>query len=377
MSSLSNQTQLTADSAVERLVQSMIEQCLLHNASDLHLEPNAEGYRVRMRQLGELRVAEHLNARLAPRVVAHIKILAQLDITERRLPQDGRCGFQVRGKRIDCRVNTLPTLWGEKVVLRLLGLGESQTCMGTAGLLPPQQALLKRCLTQREGLILTTGPTGSGKTQTLYTLLHSINTEQRNISTVEDPIEVDLDGVNQINVQPTLGFTFAQALRALMRQDPDVIMVGEIRDAETASMACQAAQTGHLVLATLHASSPISALIRLQQLGIDGYQLAASLLLLMNQRLITVVASGQSEHRLEPRPARRIGAFELVPMQERLRMALLANPNHAHYWRDVDEACASELNIDQAKLYHQQAITPLAAAEPSPQRLYGEELSHV
>lgn len=358
MASAHSNTQLTADSAVERLVQQMIEQCLLQRASDLHLEPSGDGYRVRMRSLGELQVSEHLNGQLAPRVVAHIKVLAQLDITERRLPQDGRCSFQIRGKRIDCRVNTVPTLWGEKVVLRLLGLGNGQACMRSAGFLTAQQTLVEHCLSQREGLILTTGPTGSGKTQTLYTLLHAINTEQRNISTVEDPIEVDLAGVNQINVQPTLGFNFAQALRALMRQDPDVIMVGEIRDAETATMACQAAQTGHLVLATLHASSPLSALIRLQQLGVDGFQLAASLLLLMNQRLITVTDTSSQ--------TRRVGTFELVPMQAQLRMALLANPNHAHYWRDVDLACTCEVSMAQASAYHQQLAPNAIAAEPSP-----------
>lgn len=362
-------TQLTADSAVERLVQQMLDECLVHNASDLHLEPSGDGYRVRIRYLGALQTTNQLSAQLAPRIVAHIKVLAQLDITERRLPQDGRCGFQLRGKRIDCRVNTLPTLWGEKVVLRLLGLGDGQSCMRTAGFLAPQQALVEQCLTHREGLILTTGPTGSGKTQTLYTLLHAINDEQRNITTVEDPIEVDLPGVNQINVQPTLGFNFAQALRALMRQDPDVIMVGEIRDAETASIACQAAQTGHLVLATLHASSPLSALIRLQQLGVDGYQLAASLRLLTNQRLIAVADKHQHK--------RRVAAFELVPMHEALRMALLANPNHAHYWKDVDKACSSDVSIAEAMAYHRHAEQPLLAAERSLEREYEQGALHV
>ena len=368
MTSVPN-TQLTADSAVERLVQQLLDECLVLNASDLHLEPCGDGYRVRIRNLGALQTTRQLSAQLAPRIVAHIKILAQLDITERRLPQDGRCGFQLRGKRIDCRVNTLPTLWGEKVVLRLLGLGQGQSCMQSAGFLAAQQRLVEQCLTHREGLILTTGPTGSGKTQTLYTMLHAINDEQRNITTVEDPVEVDLTGVNQINVQPTLGFNFAQALRALMRQDPDVIMVGEIRDAETASMACQAAQTGHLVLATLHASSPLSALIRLQQLGVDGYQLAASLLLLMNQRLIAVTDQHQQK--------RRVAAFELVPMQAELRMALLANPNHAHYWKDVDAACTSAVSIADAIAYHQGAAQPLLAAEQSLQHDYEQGALHV
>lgn len=341
---------LTADSVVERLVQQLIERCISQRASDLHLEPSGEGYRVRIRQLGHLEVVEHLNAQLAPRVVAHIKVLAQFDITERRLPQDGRCRFHVRGQQIDCRVNSVPTLWGEKLVLRLLGLSAEQQTLTSAGMLPSQLAIVNRCLAMREGLILTTGPTGSGKTQTLYTLLQQLNDASRNISTVEDPVEVDLPGVNQINVQPVLGFNFAQALRALMRQDPDIIMVGEIRDPETAGMACQAAQTGHLVFATLHAASPLSALVRLQQLGIDGYQLAASLLLLMNQRLVTMhntyPAEGQSSAK------RRVGVYEMVPMQETLRMALLANPNHAHYWQQVAAACTSDLTLQEAADYH-------------------------
>jgi type II secretory ATPase GspE/PulE/Tfp pilus assembly ATPase PilB-like protein len=329
------------DSHIAKLVQDLIERCASQRASDLHLEPANDGYQCRMRRLGELQVVEHFNAQLAPRVIAHIKVLARLDITERRLPQDGRCRFQVRGQPIDCRINTLPTLWGEKLVLRLLGQQADNHSLQGTGLLPEQQHSIAQCLTQREGLILTTGPTGSGKTQTLYTLLQQLNDSVRNISTVEDPVEVDLDGVNQVNVQPSLGFGFAEALRALMRQDPYIIMVGEIRDRETASMACQAAQTGHLVLATLHAASPLNALIRLQQLGVDGYQLAACLLLLMNQRLITLNGS------------RRLGVYELVPMSETLKMALLANPNHGHYWAKLHQACRSDISLEAATAHHQ------------------------
>ena len=373
---------LTADSAVERLVQQLIERCIAQRASDLHLEPSGEGYRVRIRQLGQLEVVEHLNVQLAPRVVAHIKVLAQFDITERRLPQDGRCRFHVRGQQIDCRVNSVPTLWGEKLVLRLLGLSTEQQTLTSAGMLPSQLSVVNRCLAMHEGLILTTGPTGSGKTQTLYTLLQQLNDASRNISTVEDPVEVDLPGVNQINVQPVLGFNFAQALRALMRQDPDIIMVGEIRDPETAGMACQAAQTGHLVFATLHAASPLSALVRLQQLGIDGYQLASSLLLLMNQRLVTLPGTGSDQ--APATTERRIGIYEMVPMQEALRMALLANPNHAHYWQQVASACTSDLTLQEAADYH--AATMLTAdtqmpsqtgAVSSKQAPTSAEVSHV
>ncbi|RUO30554.1 hypothetical protein CWE12_04680 [Aliidiomarina sedimenti] len=333
-------TPLPADSAAERLVSQLVQRCVQSAASDLHLEPTSTGYRARLRSMGQLKVIESIDAQLAPRVVAHIKVLAQLDITERRLPQDGRCRFQLPGQLVDCRVNTLPTLGGEKLVLRLLGVGNANRCLSEAGLLPSQRKTVDGILNHREGLILTTGPTGSGKTQTLYTLLQMLNRETTNISTVEDPVEVDLPAVNQVSVQPSLGLTFAQVLRALMRQDPDILMVGEIRDAETASMACQAAQTGHLVLATLHAASPLSALIRLQQLGVDGYQLAASLLLLMNQRLVSLTES------------KRIGVFELVPMTDRLRMALLANPNQTHYWQTLANACVADIDLKQAQQQH-------------------------
>lgn len=359
-------SQLTADSAVERLVQQLLDQCAVQQASDLHIEPDQHGYRVRLRLLGSLQPIAHISAQLAPRVLAHIKVLAQLDITERRLPQDGRCRFSVAGRTLDCRVNTTPTLNGEKLVMRMLGAGHTvnepsepytehsagieltaQQRMQQAGLLSEQQQLLTTALAQREGLILTTGPTGSGKTQTLYTLLHALHDDSRNISTVEDPVEVDLAGVNQINVNPAVGFSFAQALRALMRQDPDVIMVGEIRDAETAMMACQAAQTGHLVLATLHASSPLSALIRLQQLGVDGYQLAASLLVLLNQRLVKVTHHGHTQ---------RIGVYEAVAMHPPLRAALLANQHCATYWQDIDAACCGQTTLAEAEAWHRRAL---------------------
>lgn len=328
------------DSQIESLVQKLLERCLNRASSDLHIEPEPEGYRCRARTLGRLQCIQNLNAMLAPRLIAHIKVQAKLDITERRLPQDGRCCFNLRRQILYCRVSTLPTLGGEKLVLRILSQQADNTKLAGTGLLPSQQLQVESALQRKEGLILTTGPTGSGKTQTLYTLLQQLNDEQRNISTVEDPVEVDLAGINQVSVQPVLGFTFAHALRALMRQDPDIIMVGEIRDQETASIACQAAQTGHLVLATLHAASPLNAIIRLQQLGIDGYQLAACLVLLMNQRLITVSDS------------HRMGVYELVTMQHKLQMALLANPNQAHYWEHIAEAARTDISLSEATEHH-------------------------
>lgn len=337
------------DSQIEKLVQELLEHCLNHASSDLHIEPGSGGYRCRTRTLGRLQCIQKLSSMLAPRVIAHIKVQAKLDITERRLPQDGRCCFSLSRQLLYCRVSTLPTLGGEKLVLRVLSQQADNAQLAGTGMLPAQQLQVEKALQRKEGLILTTGPTGSGKTQTLYTLLQQLNDEHRNISTVEDPVEVDLDGINQVSVQPELGFTFAQALRALMRQDPDIIMVGEIRDQETASIACQAAQTGHLVLATLHAASPLNAIIRLQQLGIDGYQLAACLVLLMNQRLITV----SQRHRM--------GVYELVAMQHQLKMALLANPNQAHYWEHVAEAARADISLSAATDHHLREVTDATA----------------
>lgn len=304
-------------------VSALIAQAVSMQCSDIHLEPAANNYQIRLRCMGELQRTESIPEAAGVRITSHVKVLAGLDLTERRLPQDGRCRIKAQGQHIECRISTLPTLYGEKVVLRLMPFESTQRDISATGMDPSQQKIIRQVLTSREGLILTTGPTGSGKTQTLYTLLCELNKESRNIVTVEDPVEVALPGVNQLNVQPGLGLTFATALRALMRQDPDIIMVGEIRDSETAMIACQAAQTGHLVLATLHASSALNALVRLNQLGVDGYQLAACLLILINQRLVQAC------------PTKRHGVFALTQMTSQLQYALLANSNHPQYWQDV------------------------------------------
>lgn len=321
------------DSATEQQVAELIAHAVSVHCSDIHLEPCPQYYIIRLRCAGQLRRTEQIDLPAGRRMVGHIKVLGALDLTERRLPQDGRCRVIARGQQIECRISTLPTLHGEKVVLRLLPFEATQRQLPATGLNTAQQNIIRQMLSRHEGLILTTGPTGSGKTQTLYTLLSELNQDSRNISTVEDPVEVALPGVNQLNVQPGLGLTFAVALRALMRQDPDIIMVGEIRDTETAAIACQAAQTGHLVLATLHAASALSALIRLSQLGVNGYQLAACLLLLMNQRLVNIDDN------------QRHGVFTLTAMNSELRYALLANAQHPRYWQQI--ARCIDQQIDQ------------------------------
>lgn len=297
--------------------------------SDLHLEAEPSAYRWRGRRLGLLEPIAKLSAAEGTRIIAALKTAAGLDTTERRLPQDGRLKLQASTQRgessaVDCRINTLNTLHGEKMVLRLQLSEQEALPLHQLGLLPKQLALIKQILQIPEGLILVTGPTGSGKTRTLYAMLEILAAEAKNIATVEDPVEVTLANVNQVPIKPSVGLTFAAALRAMLRQDPDVLMVGEIRDAETAQIAVQAAQTGHLVLATLHASQPLSAIIRLQQLGIDNYQLAACWQLLINQRLLTV---GQQ----------RRGVFTLQPMHESLRTALLMGPNHELYWQNLQQ----------------------------------------
>lgn len=302
--------------------------------SDLHLEAEPNAYRWRGRRLGLLEPIASISTAEGVRIIAALKTAAGLDTTERRLPQDGRlqlaasegapAGTNTPSSGVDCRINTLNTLHGEKMVLRLQLSEQEALPLHALGLLPKQLEIIKEVLKIPEGLILVTGPTGSGKTRTLYAMLQILAAEAKNIATVEDPVEVTLAGVNQVPIRPSVGLTFATALRAMLRQDPDVLMVGEIRDAETAQIAVQAAQTGHLVLATLHASQPLSAIIRLQQLGIDNYQLAACWQLLVNQRLLTI---GQ----------KRQGVFTLQPMHEGLRAALLTGPKHENYWHNLQQ----------------------------------------
>ncbi|WP_068715011.1 GspE/PulE family protein [Vibrio tritonius] len=257
------------------------------NVSDIHFEPYKAHYRIRFRCDGILKEEQRLPAHSQRRFSARLKIMAQLDIAERRLPQDGRIHYPLTtDKWLDIRLSSIPTQWGEKMVLRLLNTQVQHTSLATLGLSEEQQALFQQALHRPQGLILVTGPTGSGKTQTLYTALQLLDAETLNISTAEDPIEIALEGVNQVAVHSKIGLDFAQVLRALLRQDPDVMMIGEIRDLETALIAVKAAQTGHLVLSTLHTNSASETRLRLQQMGIEPYHLDASLSLIIAQRLV-------------------------------------------------------------------------------------------
>lgn len=275
------------DAPVVHLVQQLLEQAVALKASDLHFEPYEHHYRVRMRIDGELREVAAPTITLKDRLASRIKVLSRLDIAEKRLPQDGRMKLQLAsGRELDLRISTLPTLFGEKLVIRVLDAAQAQLDLTRLGYEPDDLARLVDAIQRPHGMVLVTGPTGSGKTQSLYACLNRINTSEVNIATVEDPCEIQLQGINQVNVQDKPGLTFAIALRAFLRQDPDILMVGEVRDLETANIAVQAAQTGHLVLSTLHTNDAPSTLVRLRNMGIAPYNIAASVTLITAQRLV-------------------------------------------------------------------------------------------
>jgi type IV pilus assembly protein PilB len=274
------------DAPIVRFVNKILVDAIKKGASDIHFEPYEKNFRIRFRQDGMLHEIASPPAALAGRLSARLKIMSRMDIAERRVPQDGRIKLALsRTRSIDFRVNTCPTLFGEKIVLRILDPTSAQLGIEKLGFEPEQQANFMNALNKPYGMILVTGPTGSGKTVSLYTGLNILNTDDRNISTAEDPVEITVPGINQVNVNIKTGLTFAEALRAFLRQDPDVIMVGEIRDLETASIAVKAAQTGHLVLSTLHTNDAPQTLNRLMQMGIPAFNIASAVLLIMAQRL--------------------------------------------------------------------------------------------
>jgi type IV pilus assembly protein PilB len=274
------------DAPIVRFVNKILLDAIKKGASDIHFEPYEKNFRVRFRQDGMLHEVAAPPAALAGRISARLKVMSRMDIAERRVPQDGRIKMALSKTRaIDFRVNTCPTLFGEKIVLRILDPTAAQIGIEKLGFEPEQQANFLKALAKPYGMILVTGPTGSGKTVSLYTGLNILNTQDRNISTAEDPVEITVPGINQVNVNVKTGLTFAEALKAFLRQDPDVIMVGEIRDLETASIAVKAAQTGHLVLSTLHTNDAPQTLNRLMQMGIPPFNIASSVLLIMAQRL--------------------------------------------------------------------------------------------
>jgi type IV pilus assembly protein PilB len=274
------------DTPIVRFVNKVLLDAINRSASDIHIEPYETRYRVRYRVDGVLHEVAAPPLALAGRIAARVKILSRLDIAERRVPQDGRMKMRLsKNRSIDFRVSTLPTLYGEKVVIRILDSSGAQVGVEKLGMEPEQKALYLEAIHRPYGMVLVTGPTGSGKTVSLYTALNVLNTPDRNISTVEDPVEINLPGVNQVNINEKAGLTFATALRAFLRQDPDIIMVGEIRDLETADIAVKASQTGHMVLSTLHTNDAPSTLTRLLNMGVAPFNVASAVNLIMAQRL--------------------------------------------------------------------------------------------
>ena len=308
-----------ADAPVVRFVNKVLLDAIKRGASDVHFEPCEKYFRVRTRLDGILSEVAQPPVVLANKVCARLKVMSRMDIAERRVPQDGRIKMRLsKNRAIDFRVNTCPTLYGEKIVLRILDPASAKIGIEHLGYEDAQRALFEKHLAKPYGMILVTGPTGSGKTVSLYTGLNILNTEYRNISTAEDPAEINLPGVNQVNVNPKVGLTFASALKAFLRQDPDIIMVGEIRDLETAEIAIKAAQTGHLVLSTLHTNDAPKTLTRMVDMGVKPYAIATSVSLIIAQRLARRLCDNCKEVRDIPREALEKEGFTAEEIEDSL-----------------------------------------------------------
>ncbi|MFP5218783.1 MAG: ATPase, T2SS/T4P/T4SS family [Actinomycetes bacterium] len=345
---------------IVRLVDVVLADAVRARASDVHVEPQAGELRIRYRVDGLLRDVMTVPKNATSATVSRIKIVSGLDIAERRRPQDGRAKLHVDGMTVEARVSTLPTLHGEKVVIRLLPRADNVPMLGRTGLTAPQLELINSALVQSQGLVLITGPTGSGKTNTLYAGIQQVSTPDRNIVTLEDPVEIQVPGITQVQVSEKQGLTFARGLRSVLRQDPDIVLVGEVRDAETAELALKASLTGHLVLTTLHTNDAVAAVTRLVDMGVEPFLVASSLTLVVAQRLVrrpceacaapyvpsprTLALLGLSDKDLaDARPLRgkgcaecagtgyrgRMGVFEVLPVTAQLRQVLLTTPTEA------------------------------------------------
>lgn len=277
------------DSPIVRLVNQIIANGVAQRASDIHFDPQETDLRVRYRVDGVLKTERSLPKHMQSIVLARIKIMGNLNITENRIPQDGRIKTNVNFKPVDIRLSTLPTVYGEKVVMRILDLSNVANAIDQLGFTERNEAFFRKMIAHPNGIMLITGPTGSGKSSTLYAALSNLNEEGVNIITVEDPVEYQLDGINQIQVKEEVGLTFATGLRSILRQDPDIVMIGEIRDLETAQIAVRASLTGHLVLSTLHTNSAVESISRLQDMGVEPFLLSSSLVGIMAQRLVRKV----------------------------------------------------------------------------------------
>lgn len=347
---------------IVQLVNTLIQNAITQKASDIHLESFEHHCRIRFRCHGVLQTIETIPLPLATRIMTRLKIMADMNIAERRLPQDGRLNFQFNHK-IDMRINSSPTVFGEKLVIRILNSHSIKPDLHSLGLTTEQKSIVYEKLSQPDGLILVTGPTGSGKSITLYSALMHLNDDEKNIMSIEDPVEMELYGINQLNINVKIGLDFSVAFRGFLRQDPDVIMIGEIRDIETATIAMQASQTGHLVLSTLHTNSVIETMIRLQSMNIDKHQLIHSLSLITSQRLIRklcayckqtdvdhysistkktqkiVYKAGVQCTHCHQGYDKRTGIFEVLPITNTIRQAISSNANHEQLRNIIQDEC--------------------------------------
>ena len=304
------------DAPVIRLINALLTEAIKDGASDVHIETFERNLIVRVRVDGILREILQLKRKLAALLISRLKVMAKLDIAEKRIPQDGRISLRVAGKEVDVRVSTLPSSNGERIVLRLLDKAAGRLSLDHLGMAESNMGGIRRMLSRPYGIILVTGPTGSGKTTSLYASLSSLNDKTRNILTVEDPIEYNLEGIGQTQVNTKVDMTFARGLRAILRQDPDVVMVGEIRDTETAEIAVQASLTGHLVLSTLHTNTAVGALTRLHDMGIEPFLLSSSLVGVIAQRLVRVLCENCREpYTPTPEECQMLGVDEAKPPQ--------------------------------------------------------------
>ncbi|KMW59409.1 General secretion pathway protein E [Candidatus Rhodobacter oscarellae] len=378
------------DAPVVRLINALLLEAIRGRASDVHIEAEEHHLVVRFRVDGILREALRSNRALAPQLISRIKVMGRLDIAEKRLPQDGRVSLRVAEFHLDARISTIPTQHGERVVMRLLDRGQTRVGVVGLGMTQEMQATFEQLLERPDGLILVTGPTGSGKTTTLYAGLDRLNDRQRNIMTIEDPIEYALPGIAQMQVNPATDLTFARGLRALLRQDPNVIMVGEIRDGETARTAVESAMTGHLVLSTLHTNSAIGSIARLLDLGVERFLLAPMLRGLLAQRLVRRVCPNcATDHEVTPseaalmsnllRPGERIlkglgceechqtgyhgraALYDLIEVTPRLEQAIAAGAPEADLAATVQRSVPGLISDGVAKI-RQRQTTPQEVA---------------
>jgi len=376
------------DTPVVRFVNKVLLDAINKGASDIHIEPYEKNFRIRFRQDGVLHEVAAPPVNMATRLVSRLKVMSKMDIAERRKPQDGRIKMALSKKRaIDFRVNSCPTLFGEKVVLRILDPTSAQLGIDMLGYEAEQKNLYMENLNKPYGMILVTGPTGSGKTVSLYTGLNILNTADRNISTCEDPVEINLSGINQCNMNPKAGLTFASALRAFLRQDPDIIMVGEIRDLETAEIAIKAAQTGHMVMSTLHTNDAPQTLTRLANMGVPPYNIASSVNLIIAQRLARRLCSSCKKPVDIPREALleegfkeeelneltlygavgcdqcadgykgRVGIYQVMPVSEAIGRIIMENGNALQLADQARKEGVADLRASGLKKVHDGVTT--------------------